>query len=214
MATGIRAEVKVDGPTECPVVRAAAAADSPGHSVSRSGTPSEDGGVIEEFVLESDESVDCEELRPVFSYGTSTAYRFTREPDALCPCAYVERFEVPVVDVRVHEGAMYLTFHAPEMGALQEIVGGLRERYPSLDVQRLLHTRGEKGEQDLVFVDRSVLTDRQLEVLETAHRLGYFEHPKGSNATEVAEELGIATSTFTEHLSAAQRKLLDSILNS
>ncbi len=214
MATGIRAEVKVDGPSECPVVRAATAADSLGHSVSRSGTPSEDGGVVEEFVLESDEPIDCEGVWPVFSYDTSTAYRFRRDPDALCPCAYVERFEVPVVDVRVHGGEMYLTFHAPEMGALQEIVGGLRERYPSLDVQRLLHTRGDGGGQDLVFVDRSVLTDRQREVLETAHRLGYFDHPKGSNATEVAEGLGIATSTFTEHLSAAQRKLLDAILSS
>ncbi|MFP4188694.1 MAG: helix-turn-helix domain-containing protein [Halobacteriales archaeon] len=42
--------------------------------------------------------------------------------------------------------------------------------------------------------------------------MGYFNHPKRSNATEVADEMGIAVSTFTEHLSAAQRKILDDLL--
>jgi predicted DNA binding protein len=44
--------------------------------------------------------------------------------------------------------------------------------------------------------------------------MGYFERPKEANATEVAEALGIAQSTFTEHLMAAQRKLLDDVLES
>jgi hypothetical protein len=50
-------------------------------------------------------------------------------------------------------------------------------------------------------------------VLETAHRLGYFERPKGANAGEVADALDISRSTFTEHLAAAQTKLLDAILD-
>jgi predicted DNA binding protein len=49
-------------------------------------------------------------------------------------------------------------------------------------------------------------------VLRTAHQLGYFEHPKGANAGEVAESLDITTATFIQHLSAAQQKLLDSVL--
>jgi len=43
--------------------------------------------------------------------------------------------------------------------------------------------------------------------------VAYFERPKGANATEVAERLGIAQSTFTEHLMAAQRKLLADVLD-
>jgi len=42
--------------------------------------------------------------------------------------------------------------------------------------------------------------------------MGYFDYPKGANATDVAEELGVARSTFTEHLAAAQTKLMDAIL--
>jgi len=42
--------------------------------------------------------------------------------------------------------------------------------------------------------------------------MGYFERPKRANATEIAADLGIAQSTFTEHLMAAQRKLLRDVL--
>lgn len=71
----------------------------------------------------------------------------------------------------------------------------------------------EGSGRNFVVVDRGTLTDRQREVLETAHRMGYFEHPKRTNAGEVAAELGITTSTLTGHLSAAQRMLLGVILD-
>ena len=42
--------------------------------------------------------------------------------------------------------------------------------------------------------------------------MGYFERPKGANATDVADELGINRSTFSEHVSAAERKILTDVL--
>lgn len=66
--------------------------------------------------------------------------------------------------------------------------------------------------ETVVRVDRGKLTDRQLEVLETAHELGYYQYPRGSNATEVAEVLDICPSTLAEHLAAAQTKLLADVL--
>jgi predicted DNA binding protein len=63
-----------------------------------------------------------------------------------------------------------------------------------------------------VSVDRGKLTDRQLEVLETAHGMGYYQYPRGANASEVAEALDICPSTLAEHLAAAQTKLLDDVL--
>jgi hypothetical protein len=68
-------------------------------------------------------------------------------------------------------------------------------------------------ESDLVTVDRSDLTERQREVLATAYEAGYFDHPKGANAGEVATSLDIDRSTFSEHIAAAQRKLLSSLLD-
>ena len=63
-----------------------------------------------------------------------------------------------------------------------------------------------------MFVDRGRLTDRQREVLQTAYDMGYFDHPKRANASEVAAALDISPSTFTEHLAVAQQKILEAIL--
>jgi len=51
------------------------------------------------------------------------------------------------------------------------------------------------------------LTDRQTTVLQAAYHRGYFEQPRESSATEVAESLGISHPTFLEHLRLAQQKL-------
>ncbi len=45
------------------------------------------------------------------------------------------------------------------------------------------------------------------------YRRKTLEKPTSANATEVADELGIARSTFTEHLAATQTKLMDAILD-
>lgn len=52
------------------------------------------------------------------------------------------------------------------------------------------------------------LTDRQLAALESAYRAGYYESPRESTAQEVAQSMGIASSTLHQHLQAAHRKLL------
>jgi len=54
------------------------------------------------------------------------------------------------------------------------------------------------------------LTDRQREVLELAMEAGYFERPRQNNTGELADVLDISRATFTQHLRAAQRKLLTS----
>ena len=58
------------------------------------------------------------------------------------------------------------------------------------------------------------LTDEQLVVLETAYSMGYFDVPRDISASEIADELGIAQSTFSERLRVAERNLLDLIYGS
>ncbi|MEY7850559.1 helix-turn-helix domain-containing protein [Natrarchaeobius sp. A-rgal3] len=221
MATGIRAEVKIDDPPECVVTRASEAVDGRAHSVSKSANPDDPDRVTEEFVLESDGDLDESreladadvDLSAIFEYGSGSVYRFERDLHRGCPCEAVERFDSPVTDVRSRGSSLYLTFHAADMEALQSIIGELTRLCSNLDVQRLLQSQQDGGDRNLVFVDRSALTDRQREVLETAHRMGYFDHPKRANAGEVAEELEITGTTFAEHVAAAQTKLLNAILD-
>ncbi|TYT60772.1 helix-turn-helix domain-containing protein [Natrialba swarupiae] len=219
MSSGIRAEVRIDDPPECVVTHASRSVGGRAHSVSKSANPANPERVTEEFVLEGAddlddavELVDDVDLSAIFEYGTGSVYRFDRDLTRGCPCETVERFDSPVVDVRSRGSSLYLTFHAPDMASLQSIIGELQSQCSNLDVQRLLRSQQDGGDRNLVFVDRSALTDRQREVLETAHRMGYFDHPKQANAGEVAEELEITGTTFAEHIAAAQTKLLDAIL--
>lgn len=61
----------------------------------------------------------------------------------------------------------------------------------------------EGGEQTL-----ETLTDRQLEVLQTAYDLGFYDVPRGATIDEVATEIGIDEGTVSEHLQRAERNIL------
>lgn len=216
MSTGIRAEVSIDSPADCPIATVSGETGEASYSVSKSVAPGEPETMTEEFVLDADAEPQMDDIvnepEIVFSYGEEKVFRFTRERGTGCPCERVETFDCPVVDVHTRDGTLYLAFHAPDMERLSDTLSSLRDRYPELHVERLLRSKADHEGQDIALVDRSVLTERQREVLETAHEMGYFDHPKGANAGEVAEALDITASTFSEHLAAAQRKLLEHIL--
>lgn len=214
MGPGIRAEIRVSADGTCPVVEGATDVGSPSYSIARSTIASESERVTEEFMIESGTTPTASvELAKVFDYGSKAMYRFSRERGRGCPCEAVEMFDCPIVDLHARDGQLHLVFHAVDMQDLQDVITTLRERYSEVDVQRLLRSEHDPQEDHLIFLDRGRLTDRQREVLETAHRMGYFDHPKGANAGEVASTLDITTATFSEHLSAAQSKLLDAILD-
>lgn len=214
MGDGIRAEIRVNPDGTCPVVEAAVDIGSPSYSIARSTTGSTPDQITEEFMLKSGmEPTASLELTDVFDYGSKTMYRFTRKRGRGCPCETVEELDCPIVDLHTRDGYLYLVFHAVDMENLQNVIAALQNRYTEIDVQRLLRSEHDPEENNLVFLDRSRLTERQREVLETAHGMGYFDHPKGANAGEVADALGITTATFSEHLAAAQSKLLDAILD-
>lgn len=211
-SSGIRAEVAIRSPSGCPVAEVSAETGAASHTVSRGMGPPEGGPVTEEFLLDAEVEVDRADVERVFSYGGRDVYRFERDRGVSCPCETIERHDCPVVDVRTRDGVLDVVFHAPDMDRLRAVVSDVRAAFDQVEVRRLLRSTEDRSESELVFVDAGSLTDRQREVLETAHEMGYFDHPKGANAGQVAEALGITTSTFTEHLSAAQSKLFAGIL--
>lgn len=218
MSSGIRAELSIDSPSDCPIAAVSKKTETASYSVSKSVAPGDEDTMTEEFVLDAevepklDGDSDLNNPETVFSYGEKQVFRFSRERGTGCPCEQIEQFHCPVIDVHTRDGTLFLAFHAPDMERLSDALSALRDHYPGVSVQRLLRSRVNHEESDLVFVDRSMLTERQREVLETANEMGYFDHPKGANAGEVADALDISTSTFSEHLAASQRKLMDALL--
>jgi DNA-binding CsgD family transcriptional regulator len=210
MSSGIRATIAFTDPGECPIAATAGLVETQIDQVSTSvgldGTES-----VTEFLAPSD--IDSPRgVEPIFSYGSETVYRTIHEGAGCCPCECLGNHGCPVHRYIAEDGELTLVFHASDFERLQTVVGALRDRYPPLDVQRLLQPPLEGTPEDRVFVNRGRLTDRQREVLEAAYEMGYFERPKQANATEIANELDIAQSTFTEHLMTAQQKLLDDVL--
>ncbi|SDN14398.1 HTH DNA binding domain-containing protein [Halogranum gelatinilyticum] len=58
----------------------------------------------------------------------------------------------------------------------------------------------------------SELTDKQVEALETAYEMGYFDSPRKATASEVGEKLEVAQSTFSQRLRDAEHALLKAVL--
>ncbi|GGN21898.1 helix-turn-helix domain-containing protein [Halarchaeum nitratireducens] len=149
---------------------------------------------------------------PIFEHGETIRYRLDVDADVDCPRRRLCELGCPVVRHEVRAGVPRLTFYAEDYDRLRDVVADLRERFPSMDIERFVRSPAESTSGDDVFVDAGRLTDRQLEVLETAYEMGYFERPRRANATEVAAALGIGPTTFSEHLVAAQSKILDDLL--
>ena len=210
MSGGIRAELKIETAGVCPVAMATTGRRNDISDVSRS-VSSANGTIVEEFTTDAEAEIDDDRMSPVFSYDSRITYRFDREGDLECPCHRVEQHDIPVSETIIRDGSLVLTFHVANLDELSTVVDDLRDHY-TISIERLVQSGCEGKSDDLVFVDRGQLTDRQMEVLQTAHDMGYFEYSKRSNAGEVASELGISTSTFSEHLSAAQRKLFAALV--
>jgi len=207
MSAGLEAALRIDDPGACPVADASAETGERIETVDRTGGG---GRVIEEFELPAEADAP-DGTTEVFGDDRYGVYRFERDRSEPCFCERIEEFGCPVVDIHSVEGTLRVVFRPTDVETLQGIVGALREEFGDVTLEHLVQS-GDPEEGDTVVVDRGRLTDRQREVLETAYAMGYFEHPKGANAQEVAAELDINSATLRGHLSAAQSKLLESIL--
>lgn len=203
---GIRAELVFPDADRCPVAEASTEVD--GSITDVSWAEDGNGTVVEQFSAAG--SVDAAEQ--VFDYGPQTVHEFERDNDEPCICEEIEGAVGPITETYARDGNLHVTLHAVDMDALRDIVSTLEENFGTVRIEYLVRGRKKTEEAELVPVDMRKLTERQREVLQTAHRMGYFDYPRGANAGEVAAELDIGTSTFTEHLNAAQSKLLEELL--
>ncbi|WP_254272022.1 helix-turn-helix domain-containing protein [Haloarcula marina] len=207
--SGVSAELSVASTEACPI---AAISEEPGAtvtSVART-APFEDGGIVAEFAAETDSPRALDSIEEAVDGDTEPRYRFERAR-ADCVCETVESVDCPVSDAHAADGRLLVTVDALDVARVTAIVARLRELSDDV-VLRSLRQADDADPTDAVLVDRSRLTDRQREVLETAVEMGYFEYPKGANAGDVAAALDISVSTLAEHLAAAQTKLLDQVL--
>jgi len=114
--------------------------------------------------------------------------------------------------VRAVGGNGSITARFPAATAAREATATVEERGAELVAKRVV----EVSDRSPTSVRRTVderLTDKQRSALRAAYPAGYYEYPRGTTATALADTLDIAPSTLHQHLQAAQRKLLDTVLD-
>jgi PAS domain S-box-containing protein len=74
-------------------------------------------------------------------------------------------------------------------------------------------TREQASEHGFYASVLDRLTDRQLEVLETAYYSGFFESPRKATGEAVADSLGISPQAVYQHIRTAQRKLFAALID-
>ncbi|WP_266080885.1 helix-turn-helix domain-containing protein [Haladaptatus caseinilyticus] len=212
MGSGVHAQIEVRDVNGCPAASMSEECEVESVTVNQHSTP-ERSKIVGEVTVDHGEDAKRKEQHAdeVFSDDSKSVYRYSHT-DGECPCSHVPKHGCPIRNLRVDTGRLVLSFIAPDLETLRNVVSDLRASCSGVTVRRLTQSQSIDGTRSLLFVDRNAFTDRQYDVLRTAHRMGYFESPKGANSKAVAEALGISVTTFVEHLSIAQTKLLDQLL--
>lgn len=105
-----------------------------------------------------------------------------------------------------------ISVHLPPEENVREFVELFQSRYDGTELlARRNLERGRASRQALRGELEAQFTARQQEVLRFAYESGYFESPRERTASELADTLDISQPTFTNHLRASQRKLLDQL---
>jgi predicted DNA binding protein len=211
MSPGIRATVEFTASESCPIAELSNDRGSTITSMSANVCSSDCDGSVVEFSMDGGDVEDAP-FDPIFSHGDTDRYRVVLDDAVDCPCKTLGAHGCPVARYVVEDGRLTVVFHAADWEALRDVVADLGDRFPSMTVKRFLRSPAGEAVHDHVVVDRSKLTMRQTEVLATAYEMGYFERPRRANATEIADVLDINPSTFSEHLAAAESKLVGDVL--
>lgn len=120
-----------------------------------------------------------------------------------------------VTSVTITDGEFEFVVEVPPGRDKHQLVELVQDHYAgaTLQAQRTVRRdRPDIADSHSEFKDR--LTAKQLAALETAFHAGYFDWPRTSTGSEIADRLGITQATFSQHLRAAERSFFDAVFES
>jgi predicted DNA binding protein len=126
----------------------------------------------------------------------------------------VSAYGATVRTARASPDAGRLAVRFPTTASPRDALAVVREAFPSatLVAKRVVDRSDRTGTTIRQRVaDR--LTDKQRRALRAAFLAGYFDTPRRTTGRELADSLGIASSTLHQHLQAAHRKLLTTVFD-
>ncbi|MFU8868456.1 bacterio-opsin activator domain-containing protein [Natronococcus sp.] len=115
----------------------------------------------------------------------------------------------------IEDGDYRMTIHLAPSVDVHRVVDTVEAAYP--DAELRCHRQIARPRDDPRPDQRRLageLTDRQHAVLSAAYYAGFFEWPRETSGTELADSLEVASPTFHQHLRKGQRKVFDSLFSS
>lgn len=157
-------------------------------------------------LAEERESVD---VRLLSDYENGALFEFSVSDD--CPAVTLAELGALPRVVRGSGGTGRIVAEVPPQCDTAAITDAFLDRVPTAEFT----AKREKDSLTTPFSQAafrqelaSRLTERQREVLEAAFEAGYYEWPRDCSGEAVADDLGISSPTFSQHIQAAERKLL------
>lgn len=153
-----------------------------------------------------DQFVSIEGLRQVSDQNGTAVYEATvRTPTV---ARVIKQYGALLRSIIADEHELRAVVELPRGADVRAFVETLQRSVPATElVGRRNRDRSEKSGIEFRNDLEAALTDRQLEVLRSAYRNGYFEWPREQTGEEVATGLGISQPTFNRHLRESERKL-------
>lgn len=152
-----------------------------------------------EAALKADPTVTAP--RTIADLGDRRVYRVEVDVGRDIFSEAAAELNVQVISARGEDGAWTVRVRAPDRAALSRLQQFCEDNDVAFRVERV-YTEHES--------DRgSPLTPAQRELLATAHRMGYFDEPRGASLAEVADGVGISSSAASGRLRRAIRTLVE-----
>jgi PAS domain S-box-containing protein len=171
---------------------------------------SHESGAVEESVEELNTVVDTQSLS---TDGETALHQVTLETPQLI--RQFQANDVHLDSLRADTEQTTVTATLTSDVPVRSLVEELQTAYPETELQAR-RTRPRSIETRETFYDHILeqLTDKQFDALQTALYGGFYEWPRTSTREELAETRDIASSTFSHHLRAAERKIITAVLDS
>lgn len=103
-------------------------------------------------------------------------------------------------DISFTDHGARVSFLGPQK-ALRDVLRTFETVGATPDLRKLGQYTGEESLLD-------ALTNRQIEAIETAYEMGFYDVPRQATTEDVAAKLGVDAATLSEHLQRAERNLL------
>lgn len=166
-------------------------------------------------VLELARSNDLVEPTLLDQYDDGGLFEFT--VGGFCPArSLAERGAIPrTVESEAGEGA--IVAEIPADISATDVIDSFLADHPTAELTAKRTTDRvtplfSQSELQQALDER--LTPRQREVLTTAYDLGYYDPERGTTGEAISNELDISAPTVSQHLKAAERKLVSILLES